>query len=71
MKFGKSYWKTLKEGIERELRELDVTNSISSYCGTLYYEFIRKEIFHKLKEIIHAYKNGTLFSICIDKDEPL
>ncbi len=33
-----------------------------------YYDFIQKEIYPKLKEIIEAYKKGTDFSIYMDKD---
>lgn len=32
------------------------------------YQFIQKEIYPKLKEIIHYYKEGTDFSIYMDKD---
>ncbi len=32
------------------------------------YDFIKKEIYPKLKEIITAYKNGTDFDIYMDKD---
>lgn len=32
------------------------------------YTFIKDEIYPKLKEIIHAYKNGTDFHIYMDKD---
>lgn len=32
------------------------------------YEFIRTEIYPKLKEIINSYKNGTDFSIYMDED---
>ncbi|MBU1767259.1 MAG: glycogen debranching protein, partial [Candidatus Omnitrophica bacterium] len=32
------------------------------------YDFIRKEIFYRLKEIILAYEKGTLFSIGMDED---
>lgn len=32
------------------------------------YEFIKKEIYPKLKEIIESYKSGTDFSIYMDKD---
>lgn len=32
------------------------------------YDFVRKEIFHRLKEIILAYEKGTLFSIGMDED---
>ena len=39
------------------------------YTGTEEdYQFIQKEIYPKLKEIIHYYKEGTDFSIYMDKD---
>lgn len=32
------------------------------------YEFVKNDIYPKLKEIIHSYSNGTDFSIYMDKD---
>jgi len=45
-----------------------VDQYLKYYTKSESYNFIRKEIFHKLKEIILAYEQGTLFSIGMDED---